>query len=164
DAPGAALVTSNKSDVYAVTRRAREGAGKVWTLDAQSVAHAPRDLWWDMLATARTLEGARRMATHFTASAVDAANRRDFWSSAALNTLTAVFHAAALDGHTVADVLAWLSTPADRAPVNALRRNGMTALADQLASTVAGAPETRDGVFETARQYVACLLDPEIAA
>jgi type IV secretory pathway TraG/TraD family ATPase VirD4 len=37
-------------------------------------------------------------------------------------------------------------------------------LADQVASTVAGAPETRDGIYETARQAVACLLDPQIRA
>ncbi|MFI9203735.1 type IV secretory system conjugative DNA transfer family protein [Streptomyces sp. NPDC053048] len=164
EAPGAALLTSNKSDVYAITRQARARVGTTWVLDAQSVAHAERELWWDMLASARTIEGARRLAMHFIAAGSDSAARRDFWMNAALNTLTALFHAAALNGGTVSDVLAWLSTPADRAPVNALRANGMTALADQLASTVAGAPETRDGVYETARQCVACLLDPQIAA
>ena len=40
----------------------------------------------------------------------------------------------------------------------------MTAIADQLQGTVRGAVETRDGIYETARQYVACLLDPEIVA
>ncbi|MEV4437898.1 TraM recognition domain-containing protein [Streptomyces sp. NPDC049577] len=163
-APGAALLTSNKSDVYAITRQARARVGTTWCLDAQSVAHAERELWWDMLASARTIEGARRLAMHFVASSTDSTARRDFWMNAALNTLTALFHAAALNGGTVGDVLAWLSTPADRAPINALRANGMSALADQLASTVAGAPETRDGVYETARQCVACLLDPQIAA
>ncbi|MFI2077674.1 type IV secretory system conjugative DNA transfer family protein [Streptomyces triculaminicus] len=164
EAPGAALLTSNKSDVYAITRQARSRVGTTWVLDAQSVAHAERELWWDILASARTIEGARRLAMHFIAAGSDSSARRDFWMNAALNTLTALFHAAALNGGTVTDVLAWLSTPADRAPVNALRANGMTALADQLASTVAGAPETRDGVYETARQCVACLLDPQIAA
>jgi type IV secretory pathway TraG/TraD family ATPase VirD4 len=87
----------------------------------------------------------------------------DFWSQAAKNTLAALFHAAAISGATVNDVLAWLATPSDRAPVNALRGHN-DALADQLASTVAGAPETRDGIYETARQAVACLLDPQVAA
>ena len=40
----------------------------------------------------------------------------------------------------------------------------MPAIADQLQGTVAGAVETRDGIYETARQCVACLLDPGIAA
>ncbi|MGK5632604.1 type IV secretory system conjugative DNA transfer family protein, partial [Streptomyces sp. URMC 123] len=164
EAPGAALLTSNKADVYAITRKARSRVGTAWALDPQGVAHTERELWWDMLASARTIEGARRLATHFVAAGNDSSARRDFWMNAALNTLTALFHAAALNGGTVTDVLAWLSTPADRAPVNALRANHMTALADQLASTVAGAPETRDGVYETARQCVACLLDPRIAA
>ena len=40
----------------------------------------------------------------------------------------------------------------------------MAAMAEQLQGTVRGAVETRDGIYETARQCVACLLDPEILA
>ena len=49
-AHGAVLLTSNKSDVYAVTRAEREKAGTVWTFDPQGIAHAPREMWWDILA------------------------------------------------------------------------------------------------------------------
>ncbi|WP_175548822.1 type IV secretory system conjugative DNA transfer family protein, partial [Mangrovactinospora gilvigrisea] len=45
-----------------------------------------------------------------------------------------------------------------------LRAAGHDAVAAQLAGTVAGAVETRDGIFETARQYASCLLDPAVAA
>ena len=163
EAPGAALLTSNKADAYAITKRARERVGTVLTLDPQGVAHAEREMWVDLPADARTIEGAQRLSGHFTTAAADAAGKMDFWTQAARNTLTALFHAAAISGGTVADVLAWLATPSDRAPVNALRGHN-DSLADQLASTVAGAPETRDGIYETARQAVACLLDPRVAA
>lgn len=162
-APGAALLTSNKADAYAITKRTRARVGTTWTLDPQGVAHAQREMWVDLLADAATIEGAGRLAGHFTSAAADSAAKMDFWMQAARNTLTAMFHAAATSGATVNDVLAWLATPSDRAPVNALRGHN-DALADQLASTVAGAPETRDGIYETARQAVACLLDPHVAA
>ncbi|WP_329301160.1 TraM recognition domain-containing protein [Streptomyces sp. NBC_00659] len=163
-ARGSVLLTSNKADVYSVTRAERERAGRVWTFDPQGIAHTSRGLWWDMLAEAATIEGARRLAGHFVGAVNDDASRRDFWISAAQNTLTALFHAAHRGGRPIGEVLAWLADPADRTPVDLLRDAGMTALADQLQGTVLGAVETRDGIYETSRQCVACLLDPAIAA
>ncbi|WP_339130876.1 TraM recognition domain-containing protein [Streptomyces sp. f51] len=163
-ARGSVLLTSNKADVYSVTRAERERVGRVWTFDPQGIAHTPRGLWWDMLAEAATIEGARRLAGHFVGAVNDDASRRDFWISAAQNTLTALFHAAQRGGRPIGEVLAWLADPADRTPVDLLRDAGMTALAEQLNGTVQGAVETRDGIYETSRQCVACLLDPGIAA
>nr|BFE59546.1 hypothetical protein GCM10020063_040720 [Dactylosporangium thailandense] len=163
-ARGAVLLTSNKADVYAVTVAERARAGTVWTFDPQAIAHAPRQMWWDMLATCVTIEGARRLAGHFVASVNDDSSKKDFWISAAQNTLTALFLAAARSGASVSDLLAWLADPADRTPVDLLRDVRMPAMAEQLQGTVRGAVETRDGIFETARQCVSCLLDPEILA
>lgn len=163
-ARGSVLLTSNKADVYSVTRAERERHGSVWTFDPQGIAHTPRAMWWDMLADAATIEGARRLAGHFVGAVNDDASKRDFWISAAQNTLTALFHAASRGGRRIDEVLAWLADPADRTPIDLLRDAGMTALADQLRGTIQGAVETRDGIYETARQCVACLLDPRIAA
>lgn len=165
-APGAVLVTSNKSDLLEITRRARgriKGA-RVWVFDPQQIAHVRREFWWDMLATAVTVPGAERLARAFVAAAADENARRDFWFGAAGNVLRSYFHAAACTGHTVIDVLTWLANPVDRTPVDALRKIGMTPLAEQIQGTVRGALETRDGIYETARQVVACLLDPEVTA
>ncbi|RLU99197.1 hypothetical protein CTZ27_14665 [Streptomyces griseocarneus] len=163
-ARGSVLLTSNKADVYSVTRAERAAVGTVWTFDPQGIAHTRREMWWDMLADAGTIEGARRLAGHFVGAVNDDASKRDFWISAAQNTLTALFHAAHQGRRQVTDVLAWLADPADRTPVDLLRDCGMSALADQLQGTIRGAVETRDGIYETARQCVACLLDPRIAA
>ncbi|WP_280903946.1 type IV secretory system conjugative DNA transfer family protein [Streptomyces sp. MAA16] len=163
-AQGAVLLTSNKSDVYSVTRAARAEAGRVWTFDPQGIAHAPREMWWNLLADCHTIEGARRLAGHFVASVNDDQSKKDFWISAAQNTLTALFLAAARGQASVLDLLAWLADPADRTPVDLLRDVNMVAMAEQLQGTVRGAVETRDGIYETARQCVACLLDPEIVA
>ncbi|WP_411575006.1 type IV secretory system conjugative DNA transfer family protein [Streptomyces fradiae] len=165
-APGPVLLTSNKAarDAYTATLAARAEAGTVWTLDPQQIAHAPQTMWWDILADARDLAGARRLAGHFVTASVDESNAGDFWSTAAANTLTALFLAAARDRRPITDVLAWLASPADRTPIDLLQDAGLDAVAAQLQGTVAGAVETRDGIFETARQYASCLLDPAIAA
>ncbi|HWS35928.1 MAG TPA: TraM recognition domain-containing protein [Actinoplanes sp.] len=163
-ARGAVLLTSNKSDVYAVTCAERAKIGTVWTFDPQGIAHSPRAMWWDMLAECVTIEGARRLAGHFVASVNDDTSKKDFWISAAQNTLTALFLAAARDGAPVSDLLTWLADPADRRPIDLLRDNGLPAMAEQLQGTVRGAVETRDGIYETARQCAACLLDPSILA
>ncbi|WP_149827107.1 type IV secretory system conjugative DNA transfer family protein [Streptomyces tailanensis] len=165
-APGPVLLTSNKAarDAYTATLDARAEVGTVWTLDPQQIAHAPREMWWDILADAHDLAGARRLAGHFVTASVDESSQGDFWSTAAANTLTALFLAAARDRRPITDVLAWLASPADRTPIDVLVDAGLDAVAAQLQGTVAGAVETRDGIFETARQYAACLLDPGIAA
>ncbi|MGK4579607.1 type IV secretory system conjugative DNA transfer family protein [Kitasatospora sp. HPMI-4] len=165
-APGPVLLTSNKAanDAYTATVDARAKIGTIWTLDPQQIAHHPREMWWDILADARDLAGAKRLAGHFVAASVDESNGSDFWSTAASNTLGALFLAAASSNRPITDVLAWLSSPADRTPVDLLTDAGHHAVAAQLQGTVSGATETRDGIFETARQYASCLLDPEIAA
>ncbi|MCX4904450.1 type IV secretory system conjugative DNA transfer family protein [Streptomyces sp. NBC_00878] len=163
-AQGAVLLTSNKSDVYAVTRAEREKAGTVWTFDPQGIAHTPRAMWWNILGECHTIEGARRMAGHFVASVNDDTAKKDFWISAAQNTLTALFLAAARGKAPLTELLAWLADPADRTPIDLLREVGLVAMAEQLQGTVRGAVETRDGIYETARQTASCLLDPEILA
>ncbi|WP_030611643.1 type IV secretory system conjugative DNA transfer family protein [Streptomyces sclerotialus] len=165
-APGPVLLTSNKAanDAFTATVDARARVGTVWTLDPQQIAHAEQTMWWDILADAHDLAGARRLAQHFVTASVNESSAGDFWSTAAANTLTALFLAAARGGRPVTDVTAWLASPADRTPIDLLTDAGLDAVAAQLQGTVAGAVETRDGIFETARQYASCLLDPRIAA
>ncbi|MFD2683686.1 type IV secretory system conjugative DNA transfer family protein [Streptomyces phyllanthi] len=165
-APGPVLLTSNKAagDAFTATLAARARVGRTWTMDPQQIAHALRVMWWDPLADATTLEGANRLAGHFLAASVDASQQGDFWSKAAQNVLAQLFLAAANDRRPITDVMRWLAFPADRTPLDTLRDHGFHAVASQLKGTVEGPPETRDGIYETARQYAACLLNAEIAA
>ncbi|MFR9723996.1 TraM recognition domain-containing protein [Streptomyces sp. MS19] len=165
-APGPVLLTSNKAagDAFAATLQARAATGTAWTFDPQQIAHAERTMWWNPLTGATTLEGANRLAGHFLAASVDASQQGDFWSKAASNILGQLFLAAALDRRPITDVMGWLAFPADRTPLDVLRDHGFTAVAAQLKGTVEGPPETRDGIYETARQYAAALLNATTAA
>lgn len=162
-APGAAIATSNRADILVITMEERAKVGRVWTFDPQRIAHSKQDFWLDLLAAARTVPGAQRLAAAFVAATADPSSRRDFWYGAAGNVLTALFHAAACTNQPIQAVLGWLANPVDRAPVDALRSIGKVQLAEQLQGTVRGALETRDGIYETARQVVAALLDPDVA-
>ncbi|MFC8708860.1 MULTISPECIES: TraM recognition domain-containing protein [unclassified Streptomyces] len=166
NAPGPVLLTSNKAagDAYTATLDARAAVGQVWSMDPQQIAHAERRMWWNPLSDAKTLDGAGRLAGHFLAASVDASSQGDFWSKAGSNILSQLFLAAALDERPITDVMQWLAFPADRTPLDILRDHRFTAVAAQLKGTVEGPPETRDGIYETARQYAAALLNSEIAA
>jgi type IV secretory pathway TraG/TraD family ATPase VirD4 len=165
-APGPVLLTSNKAagDAYTATLEARAEVGRTWTMDPQQIAHAERAMWWNPLTAATTLEGANRLAGHFLAASVDANQQGDFWSKAGCNILAQLFLAAANGQRPITDVMAWLAFPGDRTPLDILRDTGFAAVAAQLKGTVEGPPETRDGIFETARQYAAALLNADIAA
>ncbi|MFI1023361.1 type IV secretory system conjugative DNA transfer family protein [Streptomyces olivaceus] len=166
NAPGPVLLTSNKAagDAFTTAYEARAQTGAVWTMDPQQIAHADREMWWNPLAGAATLDGANRLAGHFLAASVDASQQGDFWSKAGSNILSQLLLAAALDERPITDIMAWLAFPADRTPLDILRDHDFAAVAAQLKGTVEGPPETRDGIYETARQYAAALLNAEIAA
>ncbi|MFD4592881.1 type IV secretory system conjugative DNA transfer family protein [Streptomyces rubiginosohelvolus] len=166
NAPGPVLLTSNKAagDAYTTAYEARAAMGAVWTMDPQQIAHASRNMWWNPLATAKSLDGANRLASHFLAASVDASQQGDFWSKAGSNILSQLLLAAALDERPITDIMQWLAFPADRTPLDILRDHDFAAVAAQLKGTVEGPPETRDGIYETARQYAAALLNAEIAA
>ncbi|MFB8352941.1 type IV secretory system conjugative DNA transfer family protein [Streptomyces niveus] len=165
-APGPVLLTSNKAggDAYTATLDARTRVGRTWSMDPQQIAHADRTMWWNPLASATTLDGANRLAGHFLAASVDASQQGDFWSKAGSNILSQLLLAAALDERPITDVMNWLAFPADRTPLDILRDHDLRAVAAQLKGTVEGPPETRDGIYETARQYAAALLNTEISA
>ncbi|TCB89435.1 conjugal transfer protein TraG [Micromonospora zingiberis] len=164
DAPGPVLATSNRSDLWAATARARERVGRVWTFDPQRVTRQPQTLWWDPLATINGVEEAARLADHFIQEIRGVGSSDPFWPLAAGDLLMCLFLAAANSGGTLTDVQAWLSDVTSREPVTLLRAAGYPQAARALAGRQGGAPETRDGVYETARTAARCLSDPEIMA
>ena len=164
-APGAAIATSNKADVWAATAalRAEQTGERVWTFDPQRIAFAPRTWWWDPLADLTSVEEAERLAGHFVLTVEDERSK-DIWGPAAQELLAALLLAARSGGGTMHDVYDWLNDEANPVPVQTLREAGYRGIAASLAGTQGSPAETRGSVYFTARVAAKCLRNPQIAA
>ncbi len=160
-APGPVAATSNKSDLWAATHEIRARRGPVWLFDPTDICCQPQRFWWDALAAVTSFEPAHRLASHFVLTVEDP-GKRELWGPAAQTLLTALFLAAATSGRTLDDVALWLDQPAMPAPASLLQQAGFTKLASSLIGTQNGAPETRDGIYETARTAAKALRDEEV--
>ena len=78
--------------------------------------------------------------------------------------LTSLLLAAASSRRTLLDVSRWLDDPGTPTPADLLDDAGYRALASSLQGAQHGAPETRDGIYQTARTAAKALHDPEIMA
>jgi type IV secretory pathway TraG/TraD family ATPase VirD4 len=162
-APGPVVATSIKADLWAPTARLRAETGQVWVFDPQRITFVPQDWWWNPLDGMSTVEAAHRMASHFVLTVADTA-RRDLWGPAAQELLCALLLAAAASGKSLRDVARWLDETGSPTPAELLDGAGFRALASSLRGAQHGAPETRDGIYQTARTAAACLHDEEIMA
>ncbi|SNT65693.1 Type IV secretory pathway, VirD4 component, TraG/TraD family ATPase [Asanoa hainanensis] len=163
DAPGAVVATSNRADVWATTRAARARVGRNWVFDPQGITRTGQGWWWNPLSSISSVEDASRMASHFV-QPIKRDKGEDFWLLAAEDLLTSFFLAAAARGVGMSDVQAWLADAGDDEPVGLLFEGGFPEVARALRGRQNGAPETRDGIYETARTAAKCLQDPRIMA
>jgi type IV secretory pathway TraG/TraD family ATPase VirD4 len=165
-APGAVIATSNKADLWMATAalRAERTGERVWVFDPQWIAYAEQTWWWNPLRGLTTVEESHRLAGHFVQEIRGGGRQTgsDFWTSAAHDLLTSLLLAAAAGGRDLTEVYEWLNDPVLTTPVDLLRAAGHHPAAAALAGRVHGAPETRDGVYETARTAAQCLRDDAI--
>ncbi len=163
-APGAVVLTSNKTEGWKETAqlRAEQTGETVWTFDPQRIAHTPQTWWWNPLRDLTTVAEANRLAGHFVATVED--DRRDIWGPAAKELLATLLLAAAVGGRSLVDVYEWLANEATPVPGGLLREHGYDLLARTLRGTQDSPPETRGSVYFTARAATACLRDPQITA
>jgi len=119
-APGAALVTLTKVDdlLLSVTGRSTGGRPAV-VLDPFGLATGIPELIWDPIDGCVDPMVAERRAKAFTAGTVKGAltgghgdDAARFYAAEAAKVIQAYFHAAALTGRTLADVLRWVANPA----------------------------------------------------
>ena len=116
-APGAALVTLTKTDdlLLTITRRAEHGP--VAVLDPFGLAPGLPALVWDPIDGCVDPMVAERRAKAFCAgtvkggSATHGDDAARFYAAEAAKVIQAYFHAAALTGRTLDDVLQWVANP-----------------------------------------------------
>ena len=167
EAPGAVIATANKSDLVLATRalRQKDTNCPAALFDPMGIMHEPQAIWFDLLSGVRGVSDANALAEHFMQTARDDSRGGDFWSSAAHDLLASLILAAACTpGRTLHDVYTWLTNTVNPEPVELLRAAGHFPVAGSVAGRQGGAPETRDGIYETARTAAACLQDAAIMA
>ncbi len=117
NAPGAALVTLTKADdlLLTITRRSRHGP--VAVLDPFGLAPGLPGLVWNPIDGCVDPMVAERRAKAFTAgtikggSATHGDDAARFYAAEAAKVIQAYFHAAALTGRTLDDLLQWVANP-----------------------------------------------------
>ncbi|MGW2724868.1 type IV secretory system conjugative DNA transfer family protein [Streptomyces sp. NPDC001492] len=165
-AKGACVVTSRRADVWQATAtyRAKHTKGPILVFDPQHIAHHPQEFWVDLLADVDNVEDAGRLGGHFVAGVADE-KAREIWGPAARALLSELILAAALDNRSLDDVYGWLVDTSTGVPATILEQHPQFKnMARSYRARQAGADETTQGIYETARSGASCLRDPRTMA
>ncbi|GAA3144726.1 hypothetical protein GCM10010530_75450 [Kribbella aluminosa] len=111
DAPGAAIVTSTKTDVLDITRGLRGQRGPVWVFDPDGLTEDGSTITFDPLTGCTDPSVAMDRASDLLDGVGAKSDDAEHWLNLARQALTALMHAAALGGYTMADVQRWVAHP-----------------------------------------------------
>lgn len=175
DHRGAGLVASTKPDLFEYTselRRLVSVSGDVELFNPEGLGGYPSTFEWSPIAGCHVFYVAAERAGAMV-GATSAAGGEDgqFWLDSAAKVLRCFLLAAALDGRTMVDVAAWISS--HQLALNALdilestqyKTQVPTGWALELSQIVnTAATKTRESIFLTLAQSVAFMADPEVAA
>jgi type IV secretion system protein VirD4 len=171
--PGAALVTLTKPDDLLLTIEARGAGGRpVAVLDPFDLVPGTPRLVWDPVAGCEDSLTAERRAKAFTAGTVRGAVNRGagddaarFYAAEGAKVLQAYFHAAALAGRSLEDVLRWVADPHNAAePEEVLRthRSAAPFWDGLLRGALHGDDRTAGNTITTVQQAMALFFQESI--
>lgn len=164
-APGAAIVTSNKPDLYVATRLGRERYGRVWVFDLQAVSGSVHlTFWWNPLKHVATLAQARKLASFFVSASTKKDAKTDGYFDGGAQELLALYClAAASAGGDLLHAVGWLGRDQDDTPAQILTAFGKTRAAARVKEAQGLTDRQRDGLFDMARRFLDILSDDEYA-
>ena len=146
DAPGAVVATSTKADLVHLTAFARKAIGSSHVFDPDRLLAWPTPCRWDIVAGCEDVREAMTRARAMVAARPLSSDRSSsFFEGASETVLRCLLHAAAINGQSMREVLAWARDFADDAPYEILRTHPSAApgwLQDLRKFCRAGAPET----------------------
>jgi len=169
DAPGGLITTSTKLDLFLLTARARERSGSdVHVLDLTGAATWPRKVRWNPVRGCTTVKAAKRRAQALlratTGDASDGVGNHAFFERRAVDVMTAYLLAAGLSHATLPEFVGWCQNDLDTEAATVLRGYPeFAAVRRTLQQAQAVVEETRSGIWETLRDAITCLTDPEVA-
>jgi type IV secretion system protein VirD4 len=172
DAPGAALATSTKADLYELTVTPRRQRGPVVAMDPLGLVPGAEPMRWSPIYGAQDSRVAEIRARAFTAgarptgAATSSSEGGVFYRERAGTLLMCLLHAAALDGASLSQVLAWARQPRDKALPRILATHPAAApsWAGLLAEVVSGDDRTLGNTMATLGQALAPFVHAEVLA
>ncbi|MEV4260575.1 type IV secretory system conjugative DNA transfer family protein [Kribbella sp. NPDC049584] len=167
DAPGAVIATSTKTDILDITRTQRAKRGPVWVFDPDGLTGDGSTITFDPLTGCTdpgvVMDRASDLLDGVGAKSDDA----EHWLNLARQALTALMHAAALGGYTMADVQRWIAHPDDQAKSDALwelRVANATGFEQQAMQFFTNNERTRSSISTTIMPALSWLSVPTAAA
>ena len=168
DAPGAALVTSTRTDLLDLCAPLRrQSRGEVFVFNPAGLGDRTSTITFDPLTGCTDPVTATERATDMLAAvASGGGGDREFWDGQARRVLAALLHAAALGDRRMADVLGWVADPdaAGREVPALLRRSGVTAFEQDAMQFVTTNERTRSSITSSVMPALGWLTHPAAAA
>lgn len=159
-APGAVVTTSNKPDVYDLTKKYRHQYGGVWLFDPQNVTTDGTNFWWNPLSRVHDVPTALKLTGWLATGAgiSDTANQSNkYFQDEGERLLACLILAAALGGGDLKHVYDWLKDIQSPIPVMILKEHGHEEPAADVEAIQSMESRQRDGVIGFARQPVGLL-------
>lgn len=169
-APGGLIVTSTKLDLFLYTALDRERTGsRVQVLDLTGAVNWQQRVRWNPIRGCTSVKIAKRRARALLRATAgdtsDSAGNHAFFERRAVDVMTAYLLAAALAGATITEFVGWCQNDTDTEAATILRDHPeYAAVRRSLQEAQRIVEETRSGIWETLRDAIACLTDPEVIA
>lgn len=166
DAPGAAVVTSTRTDLYDLTSRLRTPRGPVLVFNAVGLGDLPSTVTFDPLTGCKDPVTASERATDLLAAGSTArGGDREFWEAQARRVLASLLHAAALGDRSMHNVLSWVANPeaAKREVTAHLLASPATAYVEDAVQFLDTNERTRSSITSTIMPALGWLTNPSAA-
>lgn len=168
EAPGAAIMTSNKVDGVRETLTGRAGTGTSFIFDPNRIYRraALPDFVFNPLDYLETAADARELAAIFEASTRKASDRGgdSQFDTAGRDMLAYFFLAAAHEHEPLSQVFAWLARAEGHLPEQILRRHGKKGPASTIEGILGWPEKTKGSVYATAQRMASALADDDLLA
>lgn len=168
EAPGAAIMTSNKVDGVAETLAGRSDRGAHYVFDPSRIyrRETEPDFVFNPLDYIHSAADARELAEIFEASTKKASDRGEDaqFDESGRNMLAYFFYAAALDHLPLSQVYGWIARAKGQTVVDILNKHGKTGPAATIEGFLSQPDKTKGSVYATAQRMASTLADDDLLA
>ena len=168
EAPGAAIMTSNKVDGVRETLAGRAGHGQAFIFDPNRIYRRDTrpDFVFNPLDYVQSAADARELAAIFEASTRKASDRGgdSQFDTAGRDMLAYFFLAAALEHEPLSQVFAWIARAEGHEVQRILTRHGKTGPSSTIEGILSWPEKTKGSVYATAQRMASALADDDLLA